>query len=252
MSLTKTKIEYLDFAWNFYTGCEQWRTGVCPVGTKCWAYQRAQRFNGGDFSPALHPEKLLDPLKHKAPARIGVCFTGDLFGDWVDPKMDVKNPEYLERHAPLIYWVFKTIRDCPQHTFLFLTKNPKGLLPWGKFPDNAWPGATVCNQQMFNKAIAMLAQVEAKHKWLSFEPFMEEIVIQPGDLDGISWLTLGGWSRYSPKTAPKMSWIQGILVAADNPLNIPIFMKDNLEPLMVGAWAGWKLRKEYPRELIKE
>ena len=83
--LTKTGIEYLTHCWNFYPGCNHWQTGVCPVGERCWAKGMSQRFNGGDFEPHLLPEKLLDPLKgRQGGRRIGVCFAGDLFGDWVE------------------------------------------------------------------------------------------------------------------------------------------------------------------------
>ncbi len=87
--MNKSKIEYLTHAWNFYTGCNHWKTGVCAVGENCWAKGLADRFHR-PFEPTLHPELLLDPLRLKKPGRIGVCFTGDLFGDWVDPEMEVR------------------------------------------------------------------------------------------------------------------------------------------------------------------
>lgn len=133
--MNKTKIEYLNYCWNFYPGC---RNGC----SYCWARKRAIRFNNGDFEPRLRPELLLDPINLKKPSRIGVCFTGDLFGDWVDPKQLIcwqdspgtvwLGPERafaLDEDAlttgSLSELLFYVIKRCPQHTFIFLTKQPQ-------------------------------------------------------------------------------------------------------------------------------
>ncbi len=239
--LSKSDIEYLDFVWNFYTGCDHWRSGVCPVGEKCWAKGMAHRF-GRSFEPTLHPERLLDPLKRKTPARIGVCFTGDLFGDWVEPLQEIPTQKsvlspdvWLTRKLRDI--VFDVVLDCPQHQFLFLTKAPWNIQKWGKFPGNAWAGASVCNQETLRHGLYTgLNRVDAKHKWLSIEPLMEQLKLDPRDLNGemlgedhfIDWVTIGGWS--GGKTPPKIEWIEEIVGAADK-AGIPVFLKDNLIPL---------------------
>ncbi len=244
--LTKTGIEYLDFAWNFYPGCNHWQTGICPVGERCWAKGMSQRFKGSDFEPHLLPEKLLDPLNGKQGGRrIGVCFTGDLFGEWVDPEQKI-----LKRI------VFEVIKLCPHDTFIFLTKNPARLANWSPFPDNAWVGATVCNQKMMEEAVVKLSTIKANVKWISFEPLMEDVINYPNmwvptfRLAGINWIVIGGWDR--GKTQPQISWIKEIIEAADR-TGIPVFLKDNLKPLVFQDklwaegmlnWAG-ELRQEY-------
>ena len=65
--LVKSKIDYLDFAWNFYPGCNHWKTVVCPL-PNCWAHSLATRFHR-DFTPHLIPERLLDPLQGKQGGR---------------------------------------------------------------------------------------------------------------------------------------------------------------------------------------
>lgn len=229
--MQKSNIEYLTHSWNFYTGCNHWKTGVCPVGEKCWAKGMANRF-GRSFEPTLHPEKLLEPLSLKKPARIGVCFTGDLFGDWVEPDKAVDyNIGYP--HKELKYWVFKILEQCPQHQFFFLTKNPEGYQKWGKFPDNAWLGATVCNDKMLDVAGDKMEDIQAKHRWLSFEPLMKRLTLS---LDyalyygGISWVVIGGWS--GGKQMPKAEWVLEIVEACDK-ANIPVWLKNNLKPLLL-------------------
>jgi protein gp37 len=246
LALTKTGIEYLDFVWNFYPGCNHWKTGVCPVGERCWARGTATRFKGGDFEPHLLPEKLLDPLKGKQGGRrIGVCFTGDLFGDWVDPEQKIGKQvemwKLIEHRGwiakpdnPLKRIVLEVIKLCHQDTFIFLTKNPAGLLKWEKFPDNAWVGASVCDQKMLTVAIEYLALMDAKVKFISFEPVMKSMgcvdtIWQELYLGGINWVVIGGWS--GGRNTPEIGWIGAIVGAADF-LGIPVFLKDNLLPLL--------------------
>jgi len=232
----------------------------------------SQRFKGGDFEPHLLPEKLLDPLKgRQGGRRIGVCFTGDLFGEWVDPEQEIGKQveawKLIEHRGwiakpdnPLKRIVFEVIKLCPQDTFVFLTKNPKGLLKWGRFPDNAWVGVSVCNDKMLDAAVDNLEDIEAKHKWISFEPLAKKITLS---LDyalyysGVSWIVIGGWDR--GKTQPKVEWIRGIIEAADK-AGIPVFLKDNLLPLLKNhnayPWAFTPnsvptfptYRQEFPKE----
>ncbi len=238
MSLSKSNIEYLDYVWNFYPGCNHWKTGVCPVGEKCWALGIAKRFKGGNFEPTLHPELLLDPLRRKKSARIGVCFTGDLFGDWVDPGKEIGEAvtcKNLIKHttwmahpdATLKHIVFSVIKECPQHTFVFLTKNPENLVKWSPFPDNCHVGATVCNPEMSSKAYIGLGRIQARVKFISYEPPMESCYMEPQFLKdaGINWVVIGGWS--GGKTSPQVEWIKEIVEAADK-AGIPVFLKNNL------------------------
>lgn len=233
--MSKTKIEYLTHCWNFYTGCLHLQNGVCPVGENCWAYTMAQRFNKGDFKPRLHPELLLDPLKLKKPSRIGVCFTGDLFGDWVDPEKTVEpfrvgdilfNPNGNLRKA-----VFDVIEIEKQSQFFFLTKAPENIQKWGTFPDNAWVGASATNSQSWDIAFHALQKTDAKNKWLSFEPLCEYLPMESTDLVGISWIVIGGQSGRHP-IMPKIEWIREIIDAADK-AGIPVFLKNNLRSLLI-------------------
>jgi len=270
LALSKSGIEYLTHCWNIYPGCNHWKTGVCPVGGRCWAKGMATRFRGGNFEPHLIPEKLLDPLKgRQGGRRIGVCFTGDLFGEWVDPDMEVSFGEIEQRDTDvtisLKHYVFDwVIKARPQDTFVFLTKNPKGLLKWGRFPDNAWVGVSVCNDKMLDAAVDNLEDIEAKHKWISFEPLAKKITLS---LDyalyysGVSWIVIGGWDR--GKTQPQISWIKEIVEAADR-TGIPVFLKDNLLPLLKNhnayPWAFTPnsvptfptYRQEFPKEAQME
>jgi protein gp37 len=277
--LSKSKIDYLTHSWNFYPGCNH-TLEVCPCADKCWAKSMAHRY-GQPFEPHLIPEKLLDPLKLKKPARIGVCFTGDLFGDWVDPDEKMVGNEMYEvwlgsqnkdrakikMGSTLKEIVFKACELRPQHQFLFLTKRPENLIKWGRFPDNALVGATVCNAKMFHAAMRTLPFLEAKNKYISFEPLMSPLGIDPRLLSellkvSVNWLVIGGWS--GGKNPPQISWVREIVDAADK-AEIPVFLKDNLWSVLgdgknpIPNWAQMKysenvyvLRQEYPVSIKNE
>ena len=66
-----------------------------------------------------------------------------------------------------------------------------------------------------------------KFKWLSLEPLMGEIKI--GNLQGVEWVVIGGWSQ--GKTQPKPEWI-GRIVSACDKSKIPVFLKNNLIPMI--------------------
>jgi len=244
--LGKSDIEYLDYVWNFYSGCRHWESGICAVGLNCWAKKITERFNNhypNGFEPTLYPEALESPLYLKKPSLIGVCFMGDLFGDWVDP-FHHGDGEYGEDEAGYVTLkgrVFETIERCPQHTFLFLTKCPKNLAAWSLFPSNAWVGATATDYWKYVDACHYLSMVEASVKFLSLEPLLSwdkeaSYFFQSG---AINWLIIGAQTK--PTVFPEIAWVREIVEAADR-AGVKVFQKDNLRPLL-----GDNLRQEMPR-----
>ena len=174
--LSKSAIEYLDYVWNFESGC----TKGC---SHCYAKKIATRFpdhypNG--FEPTLYPEAFCSPMRLKKPSIIGVGYMGDLFDDAIDPAAKVEAPMPSGQFSvsmSLKGWIETTIKECPQHRFLFLTKQPQNLAKWSPFPDNCWVGVSVTNQAMHNEAIVALDAIEARIKYISYEPLLERIDI---------------------------------------------------------------------------
>lgn len=254
--LSPTGIEYGDYAWNFASGCGNNVDGRCKGGGfKCWAYPITQRFaerypNG--FNPTIYPEALLSPLYLKKPSRILCAFMGDLFCDCpeFDPDriIEVKMPSGFIDHDTLKGWIFNAINYCPQHTFLFLTKQPQNLAQFSPFPDNCWIGSTVCTQAMFDRTMDYMVMVEGVKRYLSIEPLLTEIKATQGmgkslsqQLEFLDWVIIGGQSG-KDKFYPQEEWIQEIESACDN-ARIPIFEKGNLRKV----WYNYP-RQEMPME----
>ena len=252
-NLSHTKIEYGDYNWAIAYGCLNKPQGICPV-PHCWAEGMAKRFPAiyGDFhKPHIIPENLLAPLSLKKPSTILVNFMGDLGGDWVDPNVDTN----LFGVTPLKEVVHNVMDECPQHRFLFLTKRPENWRKWNPWPENAWVGATVCNQKMAHVAIDSLRSVEANHKCLSIEPLMEHVMIPQAQLilSGIEWVIIGGMDN--GKNPPGMiDWIREIIEACDQ-AGVKVWLKNNLRDVLIPNalmddifWASKKakLRQEVP------
>lgn len=274
--LSKSGIEYLDYVWNFYSGCQNKENGDCPVGDLCWARHITHRFKDhypNGFKPTFYPNAFLSPLNLQKPSRIGVAFMGDLFGGWNKPDqiIDITNgagEHKVVARTTLRDIVFSVVKGCPQHSFLFLTKCPWNLQEWGTWPDNCWVGASVCNDVMFANAADYMRHMKAKIKFISFEPLLGPINTSFWDNDVyeiFQWFIIGAYTgtqtemmslaareksskallRVKPISStnartytyqPDKEWVQSLVNVARD-LGIPVFLKDNLVPLFVRSSA---------------
>lgn len=243
--LSKSGIEYLDYQWGIFSGCQNQEAGICPV-TACWAKKIVARSPGNypnGFEPTIHLEALDSPKSLKNPSRVGVGWVGDVIGYGL---------EYKQR-------IFDTIQECKDHTFLFLTKNSLNLKSWSRFPKNCWVGVSSTGDfEMTAYALGNLWSVDASVKFISFEPLLQRVDV--ADLSrklvksDIGWVIVG--AQTNPTVKPEWEWVKEIIEVADQ-ARIPVFLKDNLglERLNeAGAMPYYKkhdtgtmqLRQEYP------
>ena len=249
--MDKTKIDWCDSTWNLVTGCLH--------GCKyCYARGIANRFgfhanepdikervlleipvSAGkkvpypfDFQPTFHKYRL-NEYQNKKRRNIFVCSMADLFGDWVPDS-------WIEE-------VFKACEKAPQHTYLFLTKNPgryielekNRRLPWA---DNFWFGSSVT--QLSDKYTWF---TKKKFHWfLSVEPILEDLGPMNADVPKPEWVIVGAETgRRKEKVVPERTWIESLLEECRK-YGIPIFMKSSLSEI----W-GEPLLQEFPKELKK-
>lgn len=175
--MNKTKIEWVrnpdgtqGYTWNPVTGCLH----GCSY---CYAHRINQRFGDGKFEPTFYPNRLQDPLKVKKPSRIFVGSMADLFGDWewVD-----KSGGFVAYSLNVINSILNIADQCPQHTFIFLTKNPRGMQGFD-FPANCWCGTSVENQERADEKVPELLRVNCETLFVSYEPAL-------GPVDLSDWL----------------------------------------------------------------
>ena len=238
MSLNKTGIEWCDYTINPVKG-------LCPMACSyCYARKMYKRFK---WDESIYYDNDvwngLIKLDGKPRQRIFVGSTIELFGDWV-------KEEWLDQ-------IFRWVRGTPEHTFIFLTKQPQNLIKFSPFPDNAWVGGTVTDNDSFLTTMPYLARVEAAVKYLSIEPFLDYIYVKNISIECLNWVIIGACTgnitdlqklasehegthlvRQAPKWTlqPKIEWVKEIVEAADK-AGVKVFLKNNLEPL---------IRKEVP------
>jgi protein gp37 len=201
--MNKSKIDWCDMTWNPVTGCLH----NCKY---CYAARIANRFSGCDihkpnshnieiidgkdylkntvaielyepltkngkiapypigFKPTFHRYRLNEPKQKTKGRKIFVCSMADLFGEWVPDT-------WIEE-------VLKTCESTPQHTYMFLTKNPKRygqlnsknhLYNWDFAKDNMWLGITVTKQDDLNRLKHL--PYGNTNTFISVEPMQSEI-----------------------------------------------------------------------------
>ncbi len=215
----KTKIEMGDRAWNVFKG-------KCPYACwYCWARNIKQRFKEED--PLRWNEERFRYRFPKEPCRILVCWTIDLMHPTID--------------EIAIELILTRCRENPQHTFLFLTKNPVRYAEFD-FPKNCWLGTTITTEKEEGKA-EDLRKVK-NIKFVSYEPLLGVIRYFPTWID---WVIIGALTGSSAKKhRPHPYWI-GVMVDACRNHSIPVFLKDNLASI----W-GKELIQEFPQEQKEE
>lgn len=256
--MNRTKIPWVrnpdgsqGYTWNVQTGClgpagQPDDPKRCPY---CYAHKLANgrlrtRYLSGKpvyppysptsawddpFFPRFWLDKLHEPLKVKKPSNIFVCSMGEIF-----------SPYYW---SDWLFLILDIVNKCPQHRFLFLTKTlfmPHRL----SFPGNVWCGVTITKPEDWPRLRFLNFMLGAPTKFISFEPLLHDIESLRGDkLDWLDWIIVGAQTK--PYRPPKKEWVSRIVHEAGC-LDIPVFLKDNLKPLL-----GENLRQEFPKDLMR-
>ena len=205
-------IEWTDATWNPVTGC----TKVSPGCRNCYAERFSERFRDvpghpyqQGFDLRLWPERLHIPLSWRKPRRVFVNSMSDLFHEAV--------PDRFIEHA------FETMAQVPHHTFQLLTKRAQRFVEWSQhrytrlgkgrkgkkaWPQNVWAGVSVESQD-FLWRVRALRRVPSIIRFVSFEPLIAAVRLDPALLRGIDWVIVGGESGPGARRMLD-SWVRDI------------------------------------------
>lgn len=212
-STSDTLIDWTDKTWNPTSGCTQIADGC----TNCYAKEISLRNQSRGFKAfkegfkfRLQKDHLPIPFHWKTPQMIFVNSMSDLFHEEIDF-------DYIDK-------VMEVIRNTPYHLYQILTKRSDIMMNYcnnNNIPDNAWMGVTVENRRHGLPRFEHLKQTNAKIKFISAEPLLEDL--GQLDLDGIDWVIVGGESG---KNAREISedWVINIKSQCEEQ-NVPFFFK---------------------------
>lgn len=232
-----TKIEWADATVNFWHGCKKVSQG-CKF---CYMYRDKARYNQDPtIVQRAKNDTFYKALKWEERRIIFTCSWSDFF---------IKEADQWREDA------WDVIRKTPQHIWLILTKRPERILQclpkdWGKGWDNVWIGVSVENQRTAFNRIMKLYEIPCKIRFLSIEPLLEKVNIQPylavplpdeanKVVYPIHWVIVGGESgnevgdhRYRKC---EEDWIRDIIGKCKH-YDIPVFVKQT------GTYLAKKLK----------
>jgi protein gp37 len=236
--MNKSSIEWCDYVWNPVWGC----LNDCEY---CYARKIAWRF-GDKVANANRKYLQQNPKTRMLPF---VEMRNDLKNfkpTWLQKNFDSPIPKkpsriFVNSMSDIAYWepewmgkVLNLIRYYPQHTFIFLTKQPNCYFSFNVY-DNCILGATAVNENEVSTYSDILSMVSNK-TFLSIEPIQEKIDIR--FINEIDWLIIGAETgNRKNKIIPKPEWIEEF-----RNIDIPVFMKNNLRDIVKG-----ELRQEFPK-----
>lgn len=217
----KTGIQWTDHTFNPWWGCAH----VSPGCVHCYAERDAKRYGSAVWG-ATAPRRFFGekywagPLRWNREAeregrqhRVFCASMADVF----EPRED------------LIPWrekLWALIAETPWLDWQLLTKRPEEVNRMVRLPGrqpNLWIGTSVENQEWADKRIPILSDTLAAIKFLSCEPLVGPVVLDPHYLDLVNWVIVGGESGPGYRIM-RLEWADR-LVEQCQEAGVPVFVK---------------------------
>lgn len=266
-------IEWTDHTFNPWEGCQK----VSPGCDHCYAEARNARFGGGiaiNWGPGATRRRTSaanwrKPLQwnanhaaffaeHGRPQRVFCASLADVFDNSVPDSWRSDLFDLIAR-TPNLDWLLLTKRiGNVMHLLRRLTPTgdrEDGLSRaegstehWGHCvahdwlagmpPRNVWIGATIVNQEEADRDVPKLLAVPARVRFLSMEPLLGPVTLQPNWLDGeweqgvfpaIDWVIAGGESGHGARPMHP-EWVRSLRNQCAG-TGVPFLFKQ---------WGEWK------------
>ena len=258
----KTKIEWTadangnpGFSFNPWGGC----AAVSEGCRNCYAEEMANRFPKihGTWGPngrrVMRSESYWrQPLKWNAAAaeegvrkRVFCASMADVFEELPPGHVDGSAMEIARQR------LWETIRATPNLFWLLLTKRPENVAGiWGHapWPENAWLGVSVENQEMMDKRGPILLDLKRRYNipvaFLSLEPLLAPLIL-PKEylaLGKAGWCLVGGESGAKARLM-KLSWALDLRWQCKEN-DVPYFFKQSSQ-----NWINFKDFNSFPEGL---
>jgi len=215
--MSQTKIEWCDMTLNPVWGC----LNNCQY---CYARKISKRFGAKfgveDFKPTWIQSNYQKEFPKK-PKRIFVNSMSDIehwYTDWMQ-------------------WTINKIKKYPQHTFMFLTKNPLVYKKYN-FPENCWLGVTITGKNDDYHSDEVFKSNPGCIKFVSLEPILGNDFTIRSEID---WIILGLETGKRNIFIPDYK-LNKLFVDDCKKFGIPIFMKNSMSKLYNN------LIQEFPNE----
>ena len=174
IQMSKSRIDYADWAWGVVDGCNAIREGC----RNCYAKAMADRFWGErKFSEVrTHSERLEEVVKLK-PQVVFVAPMGDLFHKNVPDEF--------------IYRVFVLMAiKARQHSYIIFTKRPERMRDFMSLnhefaQEHIWLGVSVSTQKDVDEFLPILCDTIAGKRIVSVEPFLSRVTFKNEWLSGM-------------------------------------------------------------------
>ncbi|MCX4598296.1 phage Gp37/Gp68 family protein [Streptomyces sp. NBC_01549] len=173
-----TGIEWTDKTFNPWWGCAR----ISPGCRNCYADATARRWGHDVFNRGGQRRMLSDAYWRKphawnreaqrsgTPVRVFTASMADVFED---------HPQVTDARKRL----WQLIEQTPWLRWQLLTKRPENIAamaPWsGVWPDHVWIGTSVEDQRRADERIPLLLQVNARVRFLSCEPLVQQLDLEP-------------------------------------------------------------------------
>lgn len=243
-----SKIEWTDHTFNPWWGC----TKVSRACDGCYAEAWAKRTGHNVWGHGSPRRRLSDsywrqPLAWDREAalqgrrRVFCASMADVF-EWRPDLNDLRRR------------LWDLIESTPHLDWLLLTKRPhliQRLAPWkDDWPQNVWVGATVENQSAARKRIPKLLECGARVKFLSCEPLLESLNLEPW-ISRLDWVIAGGETGALARPSPS-NWfraLRDICVSYDVPFHFKQWGDWLPEEFLAATCTGRRMR-EYGGDLF--